>query len=92
MSEKQCKDCRNYIQHFTFVYGRPFRVECGHCGASRPNRKKPDTKACEKFIAGSGLEEFANKEYLRKELLDYMLRLELFQEQGESGEADMTAK
>lgn len=47
----------------------------------RAKQKLPDAKACENFIPGSAQENaFASKEYLSKELLQYMLSLELLPE------------
>lgn len=78
MIEKQCNNCQHYLQHYTFDKHRIFRVYCGHCTFSRVRRKRPDTKACEYYIPGSAQEEaFVSKEYLSKELLQYMLSLEL---------------
>ena len=81
MEEKQCKNCRYYLQHYTLNRRRIFRVYCGHCTISRAKRKLPDAKACEKYISGSPQENaFVSKEYLSKELLGYMLSLELLPE------------
>ena len=78
MNEKQCNDCQYYLRHYTFDKGKIFRVYCGHCIFSRAKRRRPDAKACENFAPGSSQEDvFASKEYLSKELLQYMLSLEL---------------
>ncbi|MBP1575972.1 MAG: hypothetical protein J6A68_00415 [Oscillospiraceae bacterium] len=78
MNEKQCKDCQYYLQHFTFDGRKIVRVYCGHCTFSRARQKRPDLKACENFAPGSAQEEaFVSKEYLSKELLHYMLSLDL---------------
>ena len=78
MDEKQCKNCQHYLQHFALSGHRLFRVYCGHCTFARPRRKLPDAKACENYIPGSKPEEaFASKEYLSKELLSYVLHMEL---------------
>ncbi len=57
MDEKQCKDCRYYIQHYTFDKKRIVQVCCGHCAYLRPKRKKPDAKACENYVAGTDKED-----------------------------------
>ena len=81
MREKQCKDCQYYIQHYTFDRKKIFRVYCGHCAHSRPKRKLPDAKACENYVTSTPKEDtFVLKEYLSKELLQYMLSLELLPE------------
>lgn len=81
MDEKQCKNCQHFVQHLALNKRRLFRVYCGHCTFRQAQRKLPDTKACENYIAGSAPEEaFATKEYLSKELLQYALSLELLPE------------
>ena len=78
MNEKQCKNCTYYLQHFALDHRKLFRVYCGHCTFGKAKRKRPDTKACENFMPGLDPEEaFATKEYLSKELLQYVLSLEL---------------
>jgi len=81
MHENQCKSCQYFIQHFALDHNRTFRVHCGHCTYKRVNRKLPDSKACEHFTPAPAQEEaFVTREYLSKELLQYMLRLELLPE------------
>ncbi len=81
VGEKQCKDCRFYRQHYTFDRKKLFRVFYGHCVYSRPKSKKPDRIACESFAPGLPQEDaFVSKEYLSKELLQYMLTLDLLPE------------
>lgn len=78
MSEQKCKNCQYYRQHYTFDKRKIFRVYCGHCTISTRKQKKPDTKACDSFTPGLPPEDaFATKEYLSKELLQYLLSLEL---------------
>ena len=78
MKEEVCRNCAFYLQHYTLDKRRIFRVYCGHCTRSRYKRKQPDTKACAQFQTGCTQEEaFASKEYLSKELLQYVLGLEL---------------
>jgi len=86
MDEKLCKTCQYYLQHFTMNNRRIIRVYCGHCTFSRSRNKRPDAKACENYIAGIPQEEaFASKEYLSKELLQYVLSLELLPEIEDGG-------
>ena len=81
MAEKQCQNCKYYMKHYTFDKHRIFRVYCGHCTFRRPRTKKPDAKVCENFVPGTVPEDaFASKEYLSKELLQYVLNLELLPE------------
>ena len=81
MKEQVCRNCAFYLQHYTLDKRRIFRVYCGHCTRSRSKRKQPDAEACEQFQLGSALEDaFATKEYLSKELLQYVLGLELLPE------------
>ena len=79
--DEQCKNCGHYLRHYTFDKRRIFQVCCGHCTLGRPRRKLPESKACDDFIPGSAQEDaFASKEYLSKELLKYVLSLELLPE------------
>ena len=81
MQEKQCCQCQHYRPHYTLDKRKIFRVFCGHCTLRKAKRKLPDAKACESFIPSPPQEEaFVNKEYLSKELLHYMLRLDLLPE------------
>ncbi len=78
MEEQRCADCHYYLQHYTLDNKRIFRVFCGHCTLYPAKRKRPDTKSCEHFVPGSPQKDaFATKEYLSKELLQYLLHLEL---------------
>ena len=86
MNEQQCKNCQYFLQHLALSNRRLFRVYCGHCTFGKARRKQPDTKACKNFIPGSLAEEaFVSKEYLSKELLQYVLGLELLPEIEERG-------
>ena len=81
MDDKQCQKCKYYLRHYTLDKRKIFRVYCGHCTYPRPRTKKPDAKACENFIPGTASEDaFASKEYLSKELLQYLLNLEMLPE------------
>ena len=84
MSETRCKDCQYFVQHYGLNGGKLFRIYCGHCVQSRPKRKQPDARACPNFEPGPPDEAaFASREYLSKELLKYVLGLELLPEIGE---------
>ena len=81
MNEQVCRNCAFYLQHYTLDQRKIFRVYCGHCTRARYKRKLPDAKACAQFQLGSTPEDaFATKEYLSKELLQYVLSLELLPE------------
>ena len=81
MKEKRCGDCQYFLQHYTLDSRKIFRVYCGHCTFERVKRKRPDTRACDHYILGVPQEDaFASKEYLSKELLQYVLSLELLPE------------
>ena len=85
MSKQQCRNCQYYLQYFTLDNRKIFRVYCGHCTFSRAKRKTPDSKACENYVPGHPQENaFISKEYLSKELLQYVLNLELLPEIEES--------
>ena len=81
MINQQCKKCQYYLQHYTLDKRKIFRVYCGHCTFGKAKRKLPDAKACQSFVPRPPQEEaFVSKEYLSKELIQYMLRLELLPE------------
>ncbi len=81
MITEQCKNCQYYLQHYSLDKRKIFRVHCGHCTFAHPRRKRPDAKACENFSPGPTPEDaFVSKEYLNKELLQYVLNLELLPE------------
>lgn len=81
MNNLQCKNCQHFLQHYGFDKRKLFRMYCGHCTLSYVKRKRPDTPACTHFTPGpADTEAFATKEYLSKELLQYVLSLELLPE------------
>ena len=81
MEKQYCKNCQYYRQHYAFDRRRIFRVYCGHCTICARKKKLPDTAACAQFIpAPPEVNAFATKEYLSKELLQYVLQLELLPE------------
>ena len=81
MEERYCSNCQYFLQHYTLDESRIFRVYCGHCTLNRTKRRRPDAKACDGFIPGLPKESFfVSKEYLSKELLQYVLGLELLPE------------
>ena len=81
MSDKYCKDCKYFLQHYTFNKRELFRIHCGHCTLNRARFKNPDTAACKNCAPGTPQEDaFVSKEYLSKQLLQYMLQLELLPE------------
>lgn len=76
-----CKHCQFYHQHYALNNRRFFRVFCGYCTHGRPKTKRPDASACEHFILGvPNTDAFASREFLSKELLKYVLNLELLPE------------
>ena len=81
MKQHICQTCYYFRQHYTFDQRKIFRVYCGHCVFDRPRRKKPDTPGCINYSPSESQEAaFVTKEYLSKELLQYMLSMELLPE------------
>ena len=81
---KTCVECRHFMQHYGLVDERFVPIYCGHCTFSCPRAKHPDTPVCKHFIPGNpktGI--FVTKQYLTKQLLNYVLALELFPENKE---------
>ena len=86
MNNSCCGNCSYYLRHYALDKRKIFRIYCGHCTMGRPKKKLPDTKACENFRPGPAQEEaFVSKEYLSKELLQYVLNLDLLPEIEERG-------
>jgi len=78
MEKLLCKNCAHFYQHYALDKRKIFRIYCGHCALKYPKSKKPDAPACDSFMPGLPDESaFATKEYLSKELLQYLLSLEL---------------
>ena len=78
MEKLICKNCAHFYQHYAFDNQQIFRIYCGHCALKHPKNKKPDAPACASFVPAPPDENaFATKEYLSKELLQYLLSLEL---------------
>ena len=86
MNEQCCKKCGHYHQHYALNQRKIFRVYCGHCMLYGKRKKLPDSAACDAFVPKLPDETaFANKEYLSKELLQYVLNLELLPQIAEDG-------
>ena len=78
MDKHTCNSCTYYRQHYTFDKRRIFQVHYGHCTFGRTKTKRPDAAACENYIyTEPDAYAFVSKEYLSKELLQYVLNLEL---------------
>lgn len=81
MDTQTCKSCTHFQQHYSFDGKTIFRVYCGHCRFQKVRRKTPDAPACENYVHGDGDEAaFVRKEFLSKELLRYMMNLDLLPE------------
>ena len=81
MQKDCCKTCKHYFQHYILDHRGITRVYCGHCTFGRVKTKRPDANACENYFrADSDVSAFVSKEYLRKELLRYVLSLDLLPE------------
>ena len=78
MEKDFCKSCKYFRQHYVLNEKRLFRVHCGHCVQHPLKRRKPDAIACDSFVfALPDAEAFVSKEYLSKELLNYVMSLEM---------------
>ena len=78
MKDKTCQTCLHFQQHYSIKNGKIIRVCCGHCFFPKVKRKQPFSKACEHYTLGPPDEDaYADKKYLTKELLKYLLTLEL---------------
>ena len=87
MEQNICNTCVYYRRHYSFDQRKIFQVNCGHCAGKRIRRKRPDAKACEDYVQRDPEEStFVSKEYLTKELLGYMMQLDLLPEIYDSAE------
>lgn len=81
MEQVTCETCVYFRQHYALERRKIFQVCCGHCTFARPVKKTPDKKACIHYKQGQKNEDsFPSKEYLSKELLQYMMKLDLLPE------------
>lgn len=81
MQEKTCRECEHYLQHYALGKRKLFSLYCGHCVFPKVRRRMPGAKVCEHFVSGEKDEAlFVSKEYLSRELLKYVLSLELLPE------------
>lgn len=72
-----CKECAHFRQHYGLDGEKIFRMYCGHCTHGRKPMRKPDRIACDNFEPAHKENTFVTKEYLSKELLRYILKMEL---------------
>lgn len=81
MQKNTCSTCAYYHQHYAFDQRKIFRVHFGHCTNQRVKAKRPDSEICGNYMRAEPDETaFVTKEYLSKELLEYMMKLELLPE------------
>ena len=77
MTSLTCRECTYFRQHYGLDGKKIFRVYCGHCTQVRKATRKPDRAACDNFVPAHKENTFVTKEYLSKELLRYILEMEL---------------
>ena len=78
MDKESCRTCGHFIQHYAFRNGKFRWVNCGHCTEPKVRHKDPYAKICEHYIHTQPAEDqFLTQEYLTKELLKYVLSLDL---------------
>ena len=77
MDKKYCGSCEYFHQHYILNGRGIVRVYCGHCTYQRIRTRRPDRDACDHYVPAPPDEDaFATREYLSKELLRYVLKLE----------------
>ena len=82
MNHKTCQDCQHYLRHYTIIDGKLKAVFCGHCRKFAKKKILPDRMVCDCFEPGIPIKkEMVSKQYLTKELLSYLLSMELFPEE-----------
>ncbi|MBQ3000501.1 MAG: hypothetical protein IJD63_01995 [Oscillospiraceae bacterium] len=81
MENQICRKCKYFRQHYGLDGTKIFRLHCGHCVLPKMRVKKPDQKACARFVQGDDPEKkFVSKKYLSKTLLDWIRQLEFLPE------------
>lgn len=82
MEQQHCSDCQNYVQHYTLnPMGNLVKVHWGHCTKKIKDGKRPDAKACDRFVAKESKDDYVTRQYLRKALLWRILEMELLPEE-----------
>ena len=78
MEKPKCRNCIHYIRHYGLNDTRLYRLNCGHCTHGRTKTRMPDHAACASFLPGKPIEvQFADREYLSKRLVEYILPMRL---------------
>ena len=81
MCQNTCGSCTYFRQHYILNQRKIVRIHFGHCTFRRARAKQPDAKICEHYTPAPPDEDaFVSKEYLSKELLRYVMALELLPE------------
>ena len=79
MSEKICKYCKHFHQHYGLKDGVFSQVHCGHCVFPQVKHRRPSGKICAHFTPGLPDEEiYATKKFLTKEMIRRLFELEFF--------------
>lgn len=85
MTEKTCQSCHHFIQHYGIFDGIVRKIYCGHCTHPKHQSKRPDRKACADYAADpSQTGTLVTKRFLTKELLTYVLNLDLWPDDQET--------
>ena len=82
LKEKHCNTCAFFKQHYGLDGKKLFRLRCGHCMKATSHAlskgRKPDAPICDLYVPGEpDTSKFADREYLSKALLSYVLSLPL---------------
>ena len=81
MGQNTCSQCAFFLQHYGLRHCKLYKLYCGHCTAVSVKHKRPDAKACDKYMPKSNEEEiFVTKEYLSQRLLEHVLQMKLLPE------------
>ena len=84
-----CKNCIYYHQHYILSEERCDWVNCGHCAYPRLKHRKPNDKACTNYQQRTSPQDLPDRQkvmhFLTKEMLRFILDLELPPEIGEEG-------
>ncbi len=78
MEQVTCNTCGYYHRHYVLSEGKIIQIHCGHCTYGRIRTKRPTAKACDNYSLSDPPENaFVTREYLTRELLEYIMKMEL---------------
>lgn len=69
----ECKDCKYFLQHYTYTRGNLFKVNCGHCINKLNGRFRKTNNICEEFTLLTKKQVLKNDKATLENKIDYIL-------------------